>query len=619
MARRRQHIRNTRAVLEAGTMLDGEYAWDQTLKTIRGGDGATLGGYLLGRWGYGFPVSPAQITANQNNYSPTDLAVAEALFVNGDAARTITGLALGASGRRLTVINRGGFDITLANNSASSTAANRFLFEADVVLRPNAAIELQYSATDSRWMRMSGGAKFSTIVQELLLAGVISPAQITANQNDYAPAGLATATTLRISTDATRNITGMVDAREGTIKTIINVGSNPIVLKNADAGSTAANRFDFGADITLAGKQSATLRYDATDSRWKLLSATAGASVAAGAVTAQTLSASAMGMSMINGTLVASVAGGALTVAVKTLAGTDPSAADPVFFIFRNATIGLGDYVVRTVTAAMSLVISSGSSMGFTNNVPGRLWLLAIDTGAGVVLGAVNCLSANLDIYPLAGFGLISTTAEGGAGAADSNWTIYSAAAQVSKPYGVLGYASFEAGLAAAGTWNVTPSRLQLHQPGMPLPGALLQRDRFDASFVATGSTVLPIDDTIPQNTEGDQFLSLPILPISAANIARVRARLMVSASALTGSGAALFRDSVANAISGVSQTAIAAGYHYSLSLDHSVVFGAASATTFKVRAGMGVAGTMTLNGASAARIFGGVMNSYIEVEELMS
>jgi hypothetical protein len=46
----------------------------------------------------------------------------------------------------------------------------------------------------------------------------------------------------------------------------------------------------------------------------------------------------AFGVGMLNGKLVASVASNALTIAVKTLAGNDPSASDPVFFVFRDAT-----------------------------------------------------------------------------------------------------------------------------------------------------------------------------------------------------------------------------------------------------------------------------------------
>ncbi len=45
--------------------------------------------------------------------------------------------------------------------------------------------------------------------QSFALTGDISPSQITSNQNDYNPTGLSGASTLRLSTDASRNITGL--------------------------------------------------------------------------------------------------------------------------------------------------------------------------------------------------------------------------------------------------------------------------------------------------------------------------------------------------------------------------------------------------------------------------
>jgi hypothetical protein len=42
------------------------------------------------------------------------------------------------------------------------------------------------------------------------------------------------------------------------------------------------------------------------------------------------------GVNMINGIIAASVAGNALTLAIKTLAGNVPSASDPVWFATRR-------------------------------------------------------------------------------------------------------------------------------------------------------------------------------------------------------------------------------------------------------------------------------------------
>jgi hypothetical protein len=107
--------------------------------------------------------------------------------------------------------------------------------------------------------------------QEFALTGDISPAQITDNQDDYSPTGLATASTLRLNTDASRNITGLAGGADGRLILIHNVGSNNIVLKDEDAGSSAANRFALNADLTLSADECAVLQYDSTSSRWRMI------------------------------------------------------------------------------------------------------------------------------------------------------------------------------------------------------------------------------------------------------------------------------------------------------------------------------------------------------------
>jgi len=101
----------------------------------------------------------------------------------------------------------------------------------------------------------------------------MSPAQITANVNDYSPSGSSpsynAASALRLSSDASRDITGMAGGLAGRVLLIFNVGSFNIVLKDESASSTAANRFALKADITLAPDGSALLWYDSTTSRWR--------------------------------------------------------------------------------------------------------------------------------------------------------------------------------------------------------------------------------------------------------------------------------------------------------------------------------------------------------------
>lgn len=114
-----------------------------------------------------------------------------------------------------------------------------------------------------------------------LLNKVISPAQITANQNDYQPSGGENAGLWRISSDAARNVTGLYMGSAvgvplfpgGARITLTNVGSFTITLTHEDALSVARNRFHFstGANRALASDQSVDIFWDGTTQRWRNL------------------------------------------------------------------------------------------------------------------------------------------------------------------------------------------------------------------------------------------------------------------------------------------------------------------------------------------------------------
>lgn len=100
----------------------------------------------------GTTLSPAQITANQNDYSPTGiLTFAKALRLNTDASRNITGLAGGISRREIKIFNVGAFDIVLQNENVGSIAANRMALGADQTLNPGEGLTLWYDITSARW------------------------------------------------------------------------------------------------------------------------------------------------------------------------------------------------------------------------------------------------------------------------------------------------------------------------------------------------------------------------------------------------------------------------------------------------------------------------------------
>lgn len=98
-----------------------------------------------------------------------------------------------------------------------------------------------------------------------------TPAKITSNQDNYNPGG--SSWFQRWSTDASRNVTGMVFTAaqvDGQTHRVWNVDAQNIVLQHQNASSTAANRFisSTAADLTLAPNKYADFVYDGTQSRW---------------------------------------------------------------------------------------------------------------------------------------------------------------------------------------------------------------------------------------------------------------------------------------------------------------------------------------------------------------
>lgn len=149
----------------------------------------------------------------------------------------------------------------------------------------------------------------------------------------------------------------------------------------------------------------------------------------------------------------ASVAANALTLTIN-----------PCFLDFRSTTLTDGTPVIRSILSSISLTVSSGSTLGTTNGVQSDIAVLAIDNAGTVEVAVVN-MSGGVDLSET---GLISTTAEGGAGAADSASVIYSTTARSNVAYRVVGF--IRSTQATAGTWASAPSVVQ-SSGGNALPG----------------------------------------------------------------------------------------------------------------------------------------------------
>jgi hypothetical protein len=139
----------------------------------------------------------------------------------------------------------------------------------------------------------------------------------------------------------------------------------------------------------------------------------------------------------------ASVAANALTISASALT-----------LDFRSATLTSG--AITTVTdTPTDLVVSSTSTLGTVSGQQSRLAVLALNNAGTIELAVVNMSGGVL----LTETGVISATAEGGVGGADSAATVYANASHSNLAYRVIGYV--ESTQATAGTWATAPSTIQ--------------------------------------------------------------------------------------------------------------------------------------------------------------
>lgn len=150
-------------------------------------------------------------------------------------------------------------------------------------------------------------------------------------------------------------------------------------------------------------------------------------------------------------------------------------------------------------------------------------------------------------------------------------------------------------------------------------PGRLIQIIHVVDGEVATGTGTIPEDDTIPQNTEGNEFITATISPMGAATTLCIRARIFVAVDAGSSQMTmALFQDSAVNALAVSSDLSNGVNTAMALDLEFFMVSGTTSPITFKIRAGSDAASTMTFNGASGARKWGGKLASTLTIFEFL-
>lgn len=180
---------------------------------------------------------------------------------------------------------------------------------------------------------------------------------------------------------------------------------------------------------------------------------------------------------------------------------------------------------------------------------------------------------------------------------------------------------------------NLSMSGTTLNATGGGGSSKLVSRAYGEYLTNANLTTNIPLDDTIPQNTEGTEILNVSITPSSVTNRVRATFTGYISGgpSVEQHAIAALFKDSVASALAatatklsdtsntysvcnGNATSHIASTRQIQLVFEH--VPGVTSAVAYKIRVG-GSGGTVRMNGSSTARYFGGVASATLVLEEI--
>lgn len=235
-------------------------------------------------------------------------------------------------------------------------------------------------------------------------------------------------------------------------------------------------------------------------------------------------------------------------------------------------------------------VTATGSPSTITEYVDGTAVTQTTATGLSVI-GSLNAATIN-------SAGTINLTPSSGL--------------QINGSAGTANYVLTSQGASLPPIWAAAPGASSGYATGVrQIVTSFIQS-------VATGTTILPADNTIPQNTEGTQFISATITPQSSTSSLIIIATLgAITPSVISTMTSALFRDSAVGAFAagaiGVSSTVTTA--HTLAAVLPST---AAVATTIKLRAGMNVAGTLYVNGyAGPSTYYGGVCQSGITIIEV--
>jgi hypothetical protein len=266
---------------------------------------------------------------------------------------------------------------------------------------------------------------------------------------------------------------------------------------------------------------------------------------------------------------------------------------------------GAGNYAIDTGTADLYAIAPSPAISAYVVGQAFRLKITHTNVTTTPTL-AVNGLTAGVISYSTGGAlvaGALTANALVSVIVASTTPTFH---LQTVAPPVTTGTTSAQASNNTTLATNAYVDRVAVQQIATTQTGA-----------EAHNTTSIPYDDTIPQITEGSEYMTCAITPKSATSKLIVEVVANFSSNANDNITTALFQDATADALAAVAVNTPGAGAMENVGIVYEMVSGTTSATTFRVRIGSSGGGTITFNGAASARLLGGVMASSITITEI--
>lgn len=412
-------------------------------------------------------LTPTALGGDVNDYNPTSLATALTLRIDGGVStKNITGLQGGAAGRVIRIVNVGTTNsLVIPSESASSSAANRFLLPADLTIQFGAAATFEYDSASSRWRPWaSNGVASALVINSTTISGGTDTRML------YNSAGVLSEKVVTGSGNAVLATSPSIGGASLTGSTTITSmnGISFSTSAGSTVGITAGKTLLFLKTLTFDGTDSTTITFQGTDTYVgrattdtltnKSIAATQlTGTIADARNTVSNTTTTSMANLVTVGTLTGGATGAGFTIALTTstvtgtLADARLSANVPLLNVSNTFTGTTNTFTLATTTGTTT---TAGIAVTINSLTSGT----GIDISSTSTTAAANHKLVNISLTGANGTSGITTT-----GALFSNTKTGTTSTNIAATFTASGATTntainITAGDVAAGSANITTS-----------------------------------------------------------------------------------------------------------------------------------------------------------------